>query len=142
MKVRSSMTEFSKERIGQLVREYIKQTLEDDGKCRALGVRTIGNLYVTGGCSMGQEEAVSLDISVKRWLKEQDYSFLHPVANTLLAGHGIEIAPESDSYKALSRELIILLKVRNVLRGITQRLTTSLFQSSNSRCLKLSRLYQ
>lgn len=112
MKVRSSMSEFTKERIGQLVREYIRQTLEDDEKCRALSVHTLDELYVTGGSGMGEKEAQSLDISVKRWLKEQDHSFLHPVADSLLNGNDID----PDSYKALSRELMVafqsILKVR------------------------------
>ena len=116
MKVRSSMSEFTKERIDQLVGEYIRQTLEDDEKCRALGNHTMDELYVTGGSSMGQKEAESLDMSVKRWLKDQDHSLLHPVANRLLAKHGIEVIPESEEYKTLSRDLMVafqsILKVR------------------------------
>jgi len=55
------MSEFTKERISQLVGEYIKKTLEDDEKCRALGNHTMGEgLYVTGGSNMGQKEAESL----------------------------------------------------------------------------------
>ncbi|WP_167496448.1 site-specific integrase [Desulfopila sp. IMCC35006] len=73
-------------------------------------------LYVTGGSSMGQKEAESLDISVKRWLAQQDHSFLHPVANRLLTKHGIEVAPDSEEYKTLSRELMVafqsILQVR------------------------------
>jgi hypothetical protein len=100
------MAEFSKERIDQLVREYIKQTLEDDEKCRALGKHTMTKgLYTTGGTSMGVEEAESLSISVKRWLSDRDHEFLHPVANMLLAKHGVDIEPESPSYKEFSREL-------------------------------------
>ena len=116
LKVRSSMSEFSTERIEQLVREYIRQTLEDDEKCRALGKHTMDELYVTGGSSMGQKEAESLDISVKRWLKDQDHSLLHPVANRLLTKHGLEVSPDSEEYKTLSRDLMVafqsILKVR------------------------------
>ncbi|MGB3222542.1 MAG: tyrosine-type recombinase/integrase [Desulforhopalus sp.] len=117
VKVRSSMSDFTRERINQLVREYIKKTLEDDERCRALGNHTMGEgLYVTGGSNMGLEEAESLDISVKRWLKDQDHSLLHQVANRLLTKHGIEFSPESEEYKALSREMMIafqsILKVR------------------------------
>ncbi len=111
------MSEFSKERIDQLVREYIRQTLDDDEKCRAIGNHTMGDeLYVTGGSSMGQKEAESLNISVKRWLRDQNHDLLHPVANRLLSKHGIEVAPESEEYKALSRDLMVafqsILKVR------------------------------
>ncbi|SHO49007.1 DUF6538 domain-containing protein [Desulfopila aestuarii] len=107
VKVLISMAEFSKELIDQLVREYIKQTLEDDEKCRALGQHTMSNLYVTGDSAMDDKEAESLNISVKRWLWNKDHSFLHPVANTMLAKYDIDIDPESDSYKSLSRELMV-----------------------------------
>ena len=120
MKVRSSMSEFTKERIDQLVGEYIKKTLEDDEKCRALGNHTMGDgLYVTGGSNMGQKEAESLDMSVKRWLKDQDHSLLHTVADRLLTKHGIEVSPESEDYKTLSRELMIAF--RSILKVRTKR---------------------
>ncbi len=107
MKVRSNMTEFTKEQINQMVLDYIEQTLADDEICRAQSLHTIGDLYTSGGSGMGQKEAESLDAVVKMWLKNQDHEFLHPVANQLLKKYGQDIEPESASYKALSRELMV-----------------------------------
>ena len=117
IKVRSSMSEFSKERINQLVQEYIRKTLTDDEKCRAQGIHTLSkDLYITGSSNMGEKEAHSLDKSVRRWLSEQDHSLLCPVANQLLLQHGLTIEPESEDYKTFSRELVVafqsILKVR------------------------------
>jgi integrase len=101
------MSDFTKDQINKMVRDYIKQTLSDDEKCRAQGIHTIGDLYTSGGSGMGQAESEALGAVVKTWLKNQDHEFLHPAANKLLEKHGHNIKTESSSYKDLSRELML-----------------------------------
>jgi len=65
VKLRNRMAEFSKKRIDQLVREYIKRTLEDDEKCKISGKHKMGDLYVLGCSSVGRKEEQPLGMSMK-----------------------------------------------------------------------------
>ncbi|NLZ16831.1 MAG: hypothetical protein GX087_03745, partial [Desulfobulbaceae bacterium] len=122
MRLRSNMTELTQEQISQLVRQYIRETLSNDEKCRAVadlssaGMTTLEGKSILESSDMSAEEAKSTLTSVNRWLKQQNHSLMQPVADTLIRSVSLDIQQESISYKILSRELLKafseVLKVR------------------------------
>jgi len=122
IKVRSSMAEFTQEQITNLVQGYIRETLANDEKCRAIsgptadGTTTLEGMTLLESSDMNADEAESILKSVNRWLKQQDHSLMKPVTEKLINTQDAEIATESDSHQTLSRELLkafqSVLKVR------------------------------
>ena len=111
----------SPERIAQLVATYIQNTLSNDERCKAItgaatGTASLPGMSILEGSNMGTEEARSILSSVKRWLKLCDYSLLHPLTEKLLLSEGVSANPKSETYKILSRELLVafhgILRVR------------------------------
>lgn len=127
-KVRNGMAEFTSEKIKRMVQEYVRETLINDEKCRAIsgpttdGTMTLPGMSILESSDMKSEEAESLLKSVNRWPKNQDHSLMKTVTEKLLkaegqfTGEGAEIAPESKNYKTLGRELLkafqVVLQVR------------------------------
>lgn len=112
MRVRSRMSEFTQEQIQALVKNYIRETLANDEKCRAMsgpsasGTATLEGKSLLESSDMKADEARSLLKSVDRWLKYQDHSLMHSVTDKLILSQGGKIEPESETYKVLSRELM------------------------------------
>ncbi len=122
IKVRSSMAEFTQEQITNLVQRYIRETLANDEKCRAIsgptadGTTTLEGMTLLESSDMKADEAESLLKSVNRWLKYQDHSLMKPVTEKLIDTQEADIVTESDTHQTLSRELLKafqgVLKVR------------------------------
>lgn len=80
IEVRASMAEWSRDRINKVVRQYIKETLANDEKCRQMPRLSSGATQTLEGKSfleasdMQANEARSLLTSVNRWLQNQDHS--------------------------------------------------------------------
>lgn len=106
----------SSDLIHQIVVKYIRETLENDEKCRLLGGTmadrsiTLDGLSVLEGSNMCDQEASSMLSSVTRWLQVPDYSLISSLAEKLLNNTSVECAPESPSYQLLSRELMKALQ--------------------------------
>ena len=115
-KVRNNMAEFTQEKIQGIVKKYIRQTLDNDERCRALDVKELEGSTLLEGSSMGGDEVQSLMWSVDRWMKNKDHSLMDIVTKRCLVEEGVEVDPESAPYKLLSRELLkafqSILKVR------------------------------
>ena len=101
------------ERIPQLVNDYIRETIANDEKCRAIGGTistgepvTLQGKSMFEGSNMGADEAKSLLKSVTRWLQLPDHSIMHTVTEKILTVEGVAVDPKSETYKALSRELM------------------------------------
>ena len=113
-RVRSSMSEFIQEKIQDLVKNYIKNTLANDEKCRAMsgptatGSTTLEGMTLLESSDMKADEARSLLTSVNRWLQYQDHSLMKPVADKLIKAQGDAVDSESETYKSLSRELMLM----------------------------------
>jgi integrase len=109
------MAEFSPDKIQSIVKKYIRQTLENDERCRA-GIQLPEDKSLLEGSAMEGEEIHSLLCSVERWMKNKDHSLMDSVTKKCLEAEGAAVDPESVPYKLLSRELLkafnSVLKVR------------------------------
>lgn len=100
------------EHIPQMVQQYIRETLDNDEKCRAIGgtistdTVTLDGMSLLEASNMKADEAQALLKSVTRWIQQADHSVMHPVTEKILNAAGVLIDPASDTYKTLSRELL------------------------------------
>ena len=112
VRIRNSMTEFSPEKIQQLIRDYIRETLKNDEICRSMARQVDGSTKTLEGktlleaSDMQAPEAKSILTSVKRWLQSQDHSLVEPLVNRVLKDEGSSIKPDTQQYKNLSREFL------------------------------------
>ena len=102
----------SSERIKQLVLRYIRETLDNDEKCRAMagsvvtGSTTLEGMTFIESSNMKADEARAISQSVARWLRQADHSLMYPLCEKLLMQEGVEVDPESETHRNLSRELL------------------------------------
>ncbi|HBG18247.1 MAG TPA: hypothetical protein DDY32_02955 [Desulfobulbaceae bacterium] len=99
----------SPERIKQLVIEYMRATLENDEKCRALtggGTMSLDGMTLLESSNMKADESRAIMQSVSRWLSQGDHSLMHSLTEKILTSEKAEIDPQSETYKVLSRELL------------------------------------
>lgn len=121
-RLRSGDVELSQDQINELVKKYIKETLANDERCRAIaapfteGQTTLDGMSLLESSDMGTEEAASITASVNHWLKVKDYSLMNDVAVKVANSISCDIPTDSASFKILSRELLKgfrdVLKVR------------------------------
>ena len=127
-RLRSREVELSQDQINELVKGYIRETLENDEKCRAIadpfteGQTTLEGMSILEASDMNTAEAKSILSSVDKWLTVKDHSLMNDVAvkiaNAFSKRQGLldDISPDSASFKILSRELLKgfrdVLKVR------------------------------
>ncbi len=110
--IRSNMAEFTPEKITRLVQGYIRETLNNDEKCRSIsgptsdGTTTLPGKTILESSDMKAEEAQSIFHSVNRWLRNQDHSLMKPVTEKLIRAEGADLDPDNDSYRVLGRELL------------------------------------
>lgn len=127
--VRRKMSEFTTAKINQLVRNYIKTTLKNDEKCRALNVYDLEDKTFLEGSNMGKAEAENILSYVDKELKHgalvkvkhvgqsvDNNDLMAPVLKALLEQEGKEVNRDSVDYKLLNRSLLkafqSILKVR------------------------------
>jgi hypothetical protein len=100
------------ERIKELTLRYIRETLDNDEKCRAMagsvlvGSTTLEGMTFLESSNMKADEARVISQSVSRWLRQADHSLMNQLTEKLLQQEGVEIDPESETYRTLSRELL------------------------------------
>jgi hypothetical protein len=98
------MSEFTAEQITGLVRRYIKETLANDERWRALagpsasGDETLEGMTFLEGSNMKSEESNSLLKSVSRWFQNQDHSLMDSVTKKLLNDQECESACNNDPF--------------------------------------------
>lgn len=116
IQLRGNMFELTQDQVNQLVRDYIRQTLANDERCRATGEAELiaGDESIfppLEGSDMKADEARSMLTSINRWLKQQNHTLMEHVADKLVA-RGDSASPkdsvdrEGVSYKVLCRELM------------------------------------
>ena len=100
------------ERIKELTLRYIRETLDNDEKCRAMagsvlvGSTTLEGMTFLESSNMKADEARAISQSVSRWLRQADHSLMNSLTEKLLQQEGVEVDPESETYRTLSRELL------------------------------------
>lgn len=120
--IRNAMSEWTQEKINQVVQRYIRETLANDELCRSLprdhsgAPSTLPGKTLLEASGMQEKESESLLMLVDRWLKNQYFSPMEPVLNRVIHDNGNDVEPDSITYHVLSRELLkafqSILKVR------------------------------